>query len=94
VEIFKTDFGAEVYDTPGYTSFEGIFLNEDELSGYFPDIDRYRGQCRFDNCRHINEPGCMVLAAMEDGLIAKSRYDSYVRLLGEARERNRKGNAK
>jgi ribosome biogenesis GTPase len=35
-------------------------------------------QCRFNNCRHINEPGCAVLDALEAGEIAQSRYDSYL----------------
>jgi ribosome biogenesis GTPase len=109
VEIFDTDFGASVYDTPGYTAFEawagkrtGFGYGEEvRLDTFFPEIARYGRDCRFDDCRHTREPGCAVTAALRDGLIAASRYASYTELLAEqdsksltGRTTNKKGNVK
>jgi ribosome biogenesis GTPase len=89
VEIFDTDFGAAIYDTPGYTAFEGAtsLAADARLDAYFPEIGFASEGCRFDDCRHMNEPGCAVTAALRDGLIAKSRYESYARLLSETERR-------
>jgi ribosome biogenesis GTPase len=55
-----------------------------EVAGAFPEFAAVAGECRFDNCRHLTEPGCAVVAAVEEGAIAASRLDSYRRLLEEA----------
>jgi ribosome biogenesis GTPase len=100
VEIFNTDFNAEIYDTPGYTSFEGWTSNgagcgEDmKLDAYFPDIGGYGEACRFDNCRHVHEPGCAVTQAAKDGAIAATRYASYVKMLLEMERKLKKGSGK
>jgi ribosome biogenesis GTPase len=80
VEIFDTDFGARIFDTPGYTSFEGLSVEEEILAECFPEIWDAAGGCRFDNCTHTEEPDCAVRAAVDAGKIAASRYDSYVRM--------------
>lgn len=90
VELFKMDFGGAVFDTPGFTSFDAPDVQEDELEELFPDIVHYRGQCRFKGCRHVNEPGCAVISAVEAGDIHKKRYDSYLSQLEELREREKK----
>lgn len=90
VEIFDTDFGAAICDTPGYSAFEGWSgrdTGDERLDAFFPEIGFYGEGCRFDDCRHTREPGCAVTAALDAGLIAASRYASYVRMLAEA-ERN------
>jgi ribosome biogenesis GTPase len=91
VEIFETDFDAELFDTPGYTSFEGVSAEPAEVAYLFPEIAARSGKCRFDDCTHTDEPDCAVLGAVLRGEIAKSRYDSYRRMLGEAVENKRKG---
>jgi ribosome biogenesis GTPase len=91
VEIFETDFGAEILDTPGYTSFNGALVDEAELDRDFPEFAPYREACRFDDCRHLHEPGCGILGALTGNRIAPSRYATYVKMLGEAQERNKKG---
>ncbi|MDR2486595.1 MAG: ribosome small subunit-dependent GTPase A [Clostridiales Family XIII bacterium] len=88
VEILKTEYGAELFDTPGYTSFEGVALEETEVSSLFPEFAAHAESCRFDDCRHADEPGCAVRSALSAGRIAESRYRSYVRMLEEARSRN------
>lgn len=89
VEIFETDFGAMIFDTPGFTSFEILQAEEGELDQLYPDIARYTGNCRYDNCRHIKEPECGVRQAVSQGLISKSRYDSYVSQIEEIREKKK-----
>ena len=80
VEIFETDFGAFVYDTPGFTSFE-VKKDEDVRLDYlFPDFEDFRNNCRFSDCSHVNEPGCAVREAVKDGKISGSRYTSYLKI--------------
>jgi ribosome biogenesis GTPase len=87
VELFDTDFGARIFDTPGYTAFETTEAAEDELDGCYPEFESYLGKCRYDNCRHITEPGCGVREAVSRGEIAETRYDGYIRQLAAIKER-------
>ena len=89
VEIFHTDYGAMVYDTPGFTSFDILESEEAELQHYYPDIMEYAGNCRYDNCMHIKEPECGVLKALSEGKINQSRYDSYKNQIEEIRNKKR-----
>ncbi len=75
-ELFEGD-GFFLFDTPGFTAFELELEDETELASLFPEFEKYLGKCRFNDCRHLNEPDCAVCKAVEDGLIAKTRYDSY-----------------
>ncbi|MDR1042551.1 MAG: ribosome small subunit-dependent GTPase A [Clostridiales Family XIII bacterium] len=86
VELFETDFGAELFDTPGYTSFEGASIEPAIVGTLFPEIAELSGNCRFDDCMHADEPGCAVREAADKGTIPGSRYGSYLRMLGEATE--------
>ena len=81
VEIFETDFGALVFDTPGFTSFEVKNDQEDlRLDYLFLDFRPYLGKCKFADCRHIKEPGCAVRDAVNKKEIAESRYKSYLKI--------------
>jgi ribosome biogenesis GTPase len=77
-EMFELPFGGFIIDTPGIRELGIVDIEQAELGGMFPEIRQYREGCRFKNCRHINEPGCAVLAAVESEDIAISRYDSYL----------------
>lgn len=77
-EMFELPFGGFIIDTPGIRELGIVDIEQTELGGMFPEIRQYRENCRFKNCRHINEPGCAVLDAVESGEIAPSRYDSYL----------------
>ena len=77
VEIFETDFGAMVYDTPGFTSFDIIDSDADELFHLYPEIEKLYGACKYRNCMHIKEKECAVIEAVNAGIIHKSRYNSY-----------------
>ena len=79
VELFQLDNGGFVADTPGFSTFDAVRmekLTKENLQQYFPEIDRFFAQCRFSDCKHIKEPGCVVREAVEQGEIAKSRYES------------------
>jgi len=77
-EMFELPFGGFLIDTPGIRELGVIDIEKQELSHFFPEMRELLNQCRFYNCRHINEPGCAVLAALEAGEIEPSRYESYL----------------
>lgn len=82
VEIFSLG-DAFIADTPGFSSFDmekTEFIPKNELQHCFNEFQPFLGSCRFDNCAHIKEPGCAVLAAVTEGSISKSRHESYRRL--------------
>jgi ribosome biogenesis GTPase len=87
VELFSV-LGGLVADTPGFSAIEIEKLEritKEELPLCFREFRPFVGRCRFDDCAHEREPDCAVRAAVEDGRIAQSRYDSYLALLEEAR---------
>ncbi|GIV42615.1 MAG: putative ribosome biogenesis GTPase RsgA [Vicingaceae bacterium] len=79
-QMYRLSFGAQLIDTPGLRAFAPVDIEKQHLSHYFPEMRIYLNQCKFNDCRHINEPGCAVLAALEEGKIAPSRYQSYLDL--------------
>jgi len=76
-EMYELPFGGFIIDTPGIRELGVVGLEKEELAHFFPEMKALMAQCRFHNCRHIQEPGCAILKALEDGLIEPSRYDSY-----------------
>lgn len=80
VELFELENGGFALDTPGFSSLEVYGIKASELQEYFPETEHYRGNCRFRGCIHINEPGCAVKYAVENGEISTSRYESYITL--------------
>ncbi|BAU53237.1 ribosome small subunit-dependent GTPase A [Mucilaginibacter gotjawali] len=77
-EMFELPEGGFIIDTPGIRELGVIDIEKQELSHFFPEMRDRMHQCRFHNCRHINEPGCAVLKALENGEIELSRYESYL----------------
>ena len=77
-EMHFTNFGARLIDTPGLRSFGMIDINKDHLAHYFREMKKYLGECKFNNCVHINEPGCAIKKALEAGEISESRYQNYL----------------
>ena len=87
VELFRLPGGAVVADTPGFSAFDTERLApKEETQHLFPDFSPFTGQCRFIDCAHIKEPGCLVLDAVMEGKIQKTRHSSYVRLYEQAKE--------
>lgn len=83
-ELMPLDFGdGYIIDTPGFSSFAAMDIDESELCALFPDFEPYTSECRFMDCRHTVEKGCAVLEAVESGKLSKSRHDSYVEQYNE-----------
>lgn len=80
-EMFDLPSGGAIIDTPGMREFGLVHLEADELSHYFPEMRALIGQCQFNNCIHVNEPGCAVKDAVVAGSIHSDRYASYLGLL-------------
>jgi ribosome biogenesis GTPase len=77
-----------IIDTPGMREFGLVDISRQELSGYFPEMRALAGQCQFNNCLHLEEPGCRVKEAVREGLIAEDRYVSYCSILNSIEENN------
>jgi ribosome biogenesis GTPase len=77
-EMFELPQGGFIIDTPGIRELGVIDIEKNELNHFFPEMRARMNDCRFNNCRHINEPGCAVLEALEQGEIELSRYESYL----------------
>ncbi|PZX60235.1 ribosome biogenesis GTPase [Algoriphagus ratkowskyi] len=82
-ELFALENGGDLIDTPGIKEFGILEIEDNELSHYFPEMRKYLGQCKYNNCQHLNEPGCVVLEKVEAGYIHPYRYESYINILNE-----------
>lgn len=89
VEIFEAEGGGLVFDTPGFTSFEIMEADEDNLQDFFPEIEKLKGKCYYDNCKHLKEPDCVVKQAVREGKINRKRYESYKFILDEIKNNKR-----
>lgn len=78
-ELFILPGGQLLIDTPGMRELQ-LWVNRDELLQGFPEIAEAATTCKFRDCRHINEPGCAVLAALEEGTIDSERYTHFLKL--------------
>ena len=77
-EMFELPQGGYIVDTPGIRELGIIDIEKNELGHFFPEMRARLNQCKYNSCRHINEPGCAVIKAVEDGEIELSRYESYL----------------
>ncbi len=75
--------GGYLIDTPGIKGFGLIDIEQAELYRYFPEMLRVGADCQFYNCTHVHEPGCAVVAAVEEGRISANRYESYLKIMQE-----------
>jgi len=80
--------GGQIIDTPGMREFGIVDISKQELSGYFPEMRVLAGLCQFNNCLHMEEPGCVVKAAVQKEAIAMDRYISYCSILDSIEENN------
>ncbi|HZW64171.1 MAG TPA: ribosome small subunit-dependent GTPase A, partial [Hanamia sp.] len=81
-EMFDLPFGGKIIDTPGMREFAMMDIEPHELSHYFPEMKALIHDCKFNNCMHIEEPGCAVKPAVEENKISPERYISYLNILG------------
>lgn len=80
-EMFDIDDQTRVIDSPGIKELGLVDMESTEISHYFPEMRAYLGECKFNNCLHVNEPGCRIIEALEAGEIHESRYISYLSML-------------
>ena len=82
-EMIELPEGGFIIDTPGIKGFGTVNMEKEEIFHYFPDIFKFSHDCRYNNCIHINEPGCAVRDAVEKHYISESRYKSYLSMMEE-----------
>ena len=82
-EMYPLATGGYVIDSPGIRGFGLVDVEKEEIAKYFPEMLRASAACRFTPCTHTHEPGCAVKAAVDEGLIAPERYNSYLGMLEE-----------
>jgi len=82
-EMYPLASGGYVIDSPGLRGFGLVDLEKEEIARYFPEMLRVSEGCRFTPCTHTHEPGCAVKEAVEEGIIAPERYNSYLGMLEE-----------
>ena len=80
-EMHQMSFSGFIIDTPGIKEFSVINMDKYEISHFFPEIFKRSSECKFNTCLHLNEPKCAVIAAVEKGEIALSRYHSYLSIM-------------
>jgi ribosome biogenesis GTPase len=86
-EMFDLPSGGKIIDTPGMREFGLVDISKQELSHYFPEMRSRLNDCQFNNCQHINEPGCAIKKAVEEKKINIDRYISYCTILDSIEER-------
>jgi ribosome biogenesis GTPase len=80
-EMYDLPSGGRIIDTPGIKGFGLVNMEKEEIGDYFPELFALKAECRFNNCLHLDEPGCAVKKALEEGEIAWSRYRSYTQMV-------------
>ena len=88
-ELILVEKGTYIIDTPGFSALYVNDFEKEELKAYFPEFLPFEGQCRFNGCSHVHEPGCAVKEAVENGKIHPIRYQDYVEMYRELQEKKR-----
>ncbi len=81
-EMILMPRGCIIIDTPGIRELQ-LWTDEESLKETFDDIESLASQCRFNDCKHESEPGCAIIAAMEDGSLDRDRFKNYLKLQRE-----------
>ena len=88
-QVIPVGHDTYLMDTPGFSSLYLTDIEEQELKDYFPEFRKYEDQCRFQGCRHIHEPDCGVKEALAEHKISQLRYEDYLGLYDELKEKRR-----
>jgi len=86
-EIHELPGGGQIIDTPGIREFGLVDIPKRELAHYFPEMRERLNECQFNNCIHLNEPGCAIKKAVVEGEVFEDRYISYCKILDSSDER-------
>jgi ribosome small subunit-dependent GTPase A len=87
-EMYDLPFGGRIIDTPGMREFGLVDISKPEISHYFPEMRDRLNNCQFNNCLHVNEPGCAIKEAVVNGDIHEDRYVSYVNIMESIGEKS------
>ncbi|WP_026768119.1 ribosome small subunit-dependent GTPase A [Asinibacterium sp. OR53] len=87
-EMFDLDNGGHIIDTPGVREFGLVDITKQELSHYFPEMRALLPECQFNNCMHMEEPGCAVKQGVLSGAVSEDRYISYLNILDTMDDKN------
>tara|TARA_Y100000746_G_C15445457_1_gene424776 strand:- start:738 stop:1670 length:933 start_codon:yes stop_codon:yes gene_type:complete len=82
-EMFDLSDKIKIIDTPGIKGFGLVDMDSNEIKNYFPEFKNLNGNCKYNNCLHLNEPNCAVINALNLNKISESRYKSYLNLIDE-----------
>ena len=88
-ELIWIEENTYIMDTPGFSSLYTNEFEKEELKYYFTEFSAYEGQCRFLGCDHVHEPECAVKAALDEGKIHPVRYENYLEMYKELKEKRR-----
>ena len=88
-ELIYIEEGAYIMDTPGFSSLYVNDFEKEELKRYFREFIPFEGYCRFNGCSHVHEPGCAVKQAVEERKIHRIRYENYLEMYRELKEKKR-----
>ena len=88
-ELIWIEDDTYIMDTPGFSSLYTNDFEKEELKFYFTEFAPFEGQCRFQGCDHVHEPGCAVKEALEEGKIHPVRYENYLEMYKELKEKRR-----
>ena len=88
-ELIWIEDNTYIMDTPGFSSLYTNEFEKEELKYYFPEFAPYEGKCRFLGCDHVHEPDCAVKDALEKGEIHPIRYENYLEMYKELKEKRR-----
>ncbi len=83
--LYHLDASSQIIDSPGLQEFGLNHLAPEEIDHAFIEFRPYLGHCKFNNCRHVSEPGCALLAALSDGKISQRRLTAYHKLIHAGR---------
>ena len=88
-ELIYIEEGAYIMDTPGFSSLYVNDFEKEELKRYFREFIPFEGYCRFNGCSHVHEPGCAVKQAVEERKIHRTRYENYLEMYRELKEKKK-----
>lgn len=86
-ELICIEEDTYIMDTPGFSSLYTNDFEKEELKYYFTEFEPYEGKCKFQGCDHVHEPNCAVKAALEEGKIHHIRYENYLEMYNELKEK-------
>ena len=88
-ELIQLDKDTNIVDTPGFSSLYSLDIEKEKLREYYQEFEPYNNSCRFLGCIHDKEPDCKIKALVEEGKISTIRYENYLQILGEIKEKKK-----